>query len=358
MKKNYTLFILCLLLFTKVFSQHTILCPSQEFYIGIENSINIPNVITNGDGTVTLIHPEQYITDIFSNYIISDFYQTYPNGSSSLQKYYNILVDSKDLINELIDSVPSSVFLIGDPIESTTIDSNLINFLDGKYFQLTKYCGIADNMGEPCPEEIVPSDVNITVLFNYDAIDDLLLMNSYGLTTCGNSFSIALKGGTTSNTLQLWESSPHTSTETNFDDPCHNIENDLYSILDIGCFNSNIGNIVPTIDTENKTLMLFRNNQVFGYNTVTFSESFLSLNDTLFQQLKIYEVKGNPFLQLSHSESEPFYIEMFSITGSKTLNKTLFNTNEILIDNISTGLYFVRVINKNNQSKIFKFLKR
>lgn len=357
MKTTY-IFTVCLLFFTKGFSQHAVLCPSQEFYIAIENSINIPTITNNGDGTLTLTHPEQYITDIFSNYIISDFYQTFPHSSGALQKYYTILIDSKDLINELISSVPSDIFSIDAPIESTPINSSLINFLDGKHFRLTNYCGIADYYGKPCPEQTVPNDVNITVSFNYDNINNLLLMNSYGSTTCGNSFSIALKGGTNPNTLQLWESSLGTSNETNYEDPCHNIENGLYSILDIACNNFNYGDITPTIDTENKTLFLFRNNVVFGYNTVTFTQTYLSIKDSILEQLKVYEVNGNPFLQLSTSQSEPLFIEIYSITGSKTLEKTLFKPNEILIDELSIGLYFVKVSNKNNQYKILKFLKR
>lgn len=340
------------------YSQNATLCPAITDIIRVEDIDNVPVITDNGDGTISLTHPEQYITDIFANHVIYDFVQTFPNSSETLEKYYTLFYDEKDLILELNEFVPNDVFTVDIVYEYTPISQELIDFLDEKQFQLTHYCSIADNFGEPCPELSVPDDVIISVTFNYDAINDMMLMESYGLTDCGNSFSIALRGGTEPNTLQLWKSVPGVITETDYEtNPCHMIEDHLYSMLDISCSDVNWGNIIPTIDLENNTLFLYRQNMVFGYHTATFLEENLSVAEQIFKNLKLFQLEGNPYLQISNVYSQ-LYVEVASMTGSSVLERTPFETNKILIDYFSNGLYFIKVSNHRGDFKTFKYLKR
>lgn len=223
---------------------------------------------------------------------------------------------------------------------------------------MTHYCSIADNFGEFCPEEVVPQDVNISVTFNYDATNDMLLMESFGLTECGNSFAIALRGGAQFNTLQLWKSVPGVVTETDYEsNACHVIEEHLYSMLDIACSGINLGDIMPTINADDDTLFFYRQNMIFGYHTATFVEEILSVAEAPFENLRLYQLEGNPFLQISNAESQ-LYIEIISVTGSSILERMPFESNQISIDPYSNGLYFIKISDENANLKTFRFLKR
>lgn len=353
MKYNYLYVILFLFLLIPSFgfAQYTILCGLNK-YVYIKDQINIPIVTNNGDGTITLTHNEQYITDIFAKYVIYDFVKQ--SG-----KLYSIKCKSKDLLKEIKQTVPSEILSVDDVYNvSTPLSSNLIAFLDGKKFTLKKYCGIADDIWEAYPEKNVPNDFNLMVEFNYDSINDFLVLESFGLTPCGNSFSLALKGGTLDNTLQLWECTPTTITQTTSDQPCTSIENDLFSILDIACSNGNLGDIIPTINNEDNTLFLRRDNVIFGYNTVTFEESRLSIEELVLNNLKLYQIKGNPNLQISNTQNKEFYVEIFSVSGRIVMGKTRFERVGVPMDGLGKNLYFAKVFGKNNQYKVFKFIKQ
>lgn len=358
MRKKYIQCVILTIFSSILYGQNSVLCPTILDVIGIEDLNDLPVVTDNGDGTITIIHPEQYITDIFADHDIYDFFQTFPSTSGILEKYYTISHGEKDLIVELNESVPEDVFFIENHYEYTPISPELIDFLDEKTFRMTHYCSIADNFGQACPEEVVPEDVNISVTFNYDATNDLLLMESFGLTECGNSFSIALRGGTQSSTLQLWESVPGVITETNYENnACHIIEEHLYSMLDIACSGINVGDIIPTIDTDNNTFFLYRQNRIFGYHTATFVEENLSVSEVPFENMRLYQLEGNPYLQISNADGQ-FYLEIISVTGSSILERMPFETNQISIEQYSNGLYFIKISDEDDKFKTFKFLKR
>ncbi|MEE9409044.1 MAG: hypothetical protein V3V28_13330 [Polaribacter sp.] len=68
----------------------------------------MPSVQGNAiNNRVTLTHTENYITEIFSKYIIYGFEKAFPtNTSDVLKSYYTLKRHSKDLINELSVKVP------------------------------------------------------------------------------------------------------------------------------------------------------------------------------------------------------------------------------------------------------------
>ncbi len=74
MKKVYYLLVFLLFHTFNGTAQKPVLCSIQYEYVKIENPANIPSVTNNEDGTVTLTHQDQIITDIFANYTIYDFY--------------------------------------------------------------------------------------------------------------------------------------------------------------------------------------------------------------------------------------------------------------------------------------------
>ncbi|WP_299124972.1 hypothetical protein [uncultured Winogradskyella sp.] len=286
--KNY-FFSIVFILFALVGSaQQAVLCPLQKDYIKIENSDNIPTVTNNSDGTITLTHQDQTITDIFANYIIYDFYQAFPNSTGVLFEYYDIVHKNKDLINELYNTVSSDVFFIEYEYDFTPVSSNMIALLDGKTYKLSKFCSDIPEVGESCinNEQSVPDGFELKIEFNYDQNEDMIFAETVNISPCGNVFSIGLKGGVdeccypVDIALQLWETDLGISTETDYDSgPCHSIEQWLYSMLDIGCQVYNIGNIKIYPGDESGEIIIERETGVFSTDFMKFQEDNLSVDE-------------------------------------------------------------------------------
>lgn len=356
---SFQFLLVCLLLsFSFVFSQSTILCPEQTTYFKIDDATNIPNTTDNGDGTVTLTHIEPYITDIFSNHTLYNFYQTFPNSNGELSKYYSIAFETKDLIMALQAQIPPAVFLFDFTYETTPISDEIITFLNGKKFSLTKYCSDIPEVGETCTdnEQTVPIDFNLIIEFNYNPDTDVLFAESFGPTPCGNAFYIAFKGGSVANTLQLWQSTPFVTTETTSDNPCHNIESKLYHMLDINCSNFNLGNLIIYINSEENSFILERENMVFSTDLITFVAYSLSIEDYNVKNIKVYE--SNSYLFISSTNIKNVSIEIFTLSGQKIQSKVRYQDEEISTDGLSSGLYFIKIFDGITQFQTYKFIKR
>ncbi len=365
--KDLLIIISFLLSFNGIMSQETILCPLLKENIKIESTDDIPTITNNTDGTISLIHQDQNITNIFATYVIYDFYQSFPsaNPNGELIKYYTIVHKNKALINELYDYVSSDIYQIY-PYTYTSISSDLISFLDNKTFRLIKYCTDSTEGGLPCPEgeQSVPSDFELKIAFQYDSINDMMLIETVGTSSCGNSFSIALKGelndgiGTTDNRLQLWISSPGISTTTDYNEPCHDIENMLYSILDIGCQDGhNYGNIRFNIDTENSgEFILERENALFATDLLTFRDDELSIEDNTFQSIYPYITNNNPYLQITNPDNQNISVEIFNSLGQSIAYTKRFENNSVNLSRFNSGLYFIKLSDSNNQQKIHKLI--
>lgn len=370
MKKNYILVFVFLCFFKLNFAQQEILCPIQKSGFKIENLDDVPSISDNGDGTITVTHSEQYITDIFANYTVYNFYQTNPTGSVEAQMYYNIEFKSKSLINNLIDNITDGTFEFIDyyegevnHTETTIINPEIITALDNNTLELKKWLATSDgDICDPCPLYDVPDDFSLTINCSYNPDSNMLTLESNELTPCGNAFSIKLTGGNpneipdSENILQLWESIPGTSSSTSFSEPCHDIEKVLYSLLGIACFNMNYGNIQVIIDSNTNSIQFKRQNTVFGQHILEFSEANLTVEDFSLLEIKPFKTINNPYLQISNSKNQALSIEILSVSGQIIFEEQPFENNTVLLSNFSNGLYFIKIKTLNNQQKIFKFL--
>ena len=360
MVKNYFLIITALLCFDFSFTQTNTLCSPQIDYITIENISDVPTVSYNSDGTVNLTHPEQYITDIFSNYDIYDFYQSFPEST----EFYTIVHNSKDLINSIFDNVSSSIFEVQE-YPYSPIDPNLITLLDNKIYKLVYYCSDIPEVEETCEDNqvVVSNDFDLKIAFNYDSNLDIMNIETVNLSPCGNSFSVGMRGGyedftgTLDNKLQLWESELGISIESDVNDSCFHPEIMLYGLLDISCFEgSNVGNLIVYPGTNTGQIILERETAIFSTDFMVFKEDNLSIDDNTLSQMKPFKSVNNPFLQISNSENKKVSIEILSISGKIILTETTFETNSIELSNFAKGLYFIKLKTLNNQQKLFKFL--
>jgi len=373
MQKIYTFLIGFSILFFSGYSQENPLCPVLKIFVTISNADNVPTVTSNDDGTVTLTHPEQYITDIFANHIIYDFYQTYPGESFETQ--FTLGVKSKDLIVDLVNSVPSDIMSFSDgylnldqlPI-SSSINEEIVTFLDGQNFNITGISNSPEGSSCDSPCEIMdtPDDFDLEIAFNYDEYNDILYAQSTDITPCGNSFSLAFKGGNPiddfpelGTTLQIWESTPGQTTSSSYDLPCHNIELTLFNLFGLGCleYNLNLGNIELYLDPENNEITFGRPNAVFGYDAVRFSEANLSTKTDPFAKMYPYLKDGSTFLELSNSENHYVTVKILNLSGQIVVAEKQFEAHSIDVSALSNGLYLIKVSDIDNQQKAFKFLK-
>ncbi|OUR92613.1 hypothetical protein A9Q87_06110 [Flavobacteriales bacterium 34_180_T64] len=346
--------------------QNYVLCSIQNDYVIIESTDNIPAISDNGDGTITLTHQDQNITDIFAEYTIYNFYQAFPESNGELFKYYVISHGNKTLLNTLYNDVSSDIFFIDQEYPSITMSSNLINLLHNKTYKLIKYCSNIPEDGQYCEdnEQNIPDGFELKIAFNYDINDDIMYAESVGLSPCGNSFSIGLKGGHpdfnefTNDKLQLWKSTESVSSESNFSDPCHYIEEMLYSMLDIGCLEFHVGNLIIYNGIENGQIILERETGIFSTDFMTFENHNLSINESTLRQIKLFQLEANPYLQISGLENQLISIEIFNVSGQRIVSETPFEINSINISKFKKGLYFIKLSTSNNQQSVVKFLKK
>ncbi|MBC3758073.1 T9SS type A sorting domain-containing protein [Hyunsoonleella sp. SJ7] len=340
-------------------AQTNLLCPSivEGMYFKDE-----PLITENNDGTLTLTHPNQTVTEIFAKYKIFDFYEAW-----SSRKIYGVAFNSKDLVVEIEDKVAREImyisygFLSPYTYTSSTINAEIIEFLDGKKFSFNKYCDDIPGFGPDCSlnENSVPQDFSLQLTFDYDETEDILLARTDNLTPCGNSFSIKLKGGATDNTLTLWEVESGTASESTNEQPCYSIEQRLYSVLDITCIPSGaIGYIYVDLDIDNKVFTLERAFNVFTGTIVKFEEEVLSSKNFQLNDIEFFETRANSYLHISNMPHQPLYTEMHTITGQKIRKRQILVDNKIPINTLSSGLYLLKISNKENHFKVFKFIKR
>ena len=329
MRKNY-IFLFCFIgLFFSGNTQEAVLCPVQTVEFYIEDISDVPTITTNDDGTITLTHPEQYITDIFSNHIIYDFYRTYPSSTSeALKKAYTIGFKSKDLIVNLLENVPLEVFKIYDensgdleiPINST-LNPIIVDALDNKTFRLVGMINDGESCYGDCPFNEVPEAFKLDISFNYDEENSILNVETVNETPCGNTFSIGLQGGNpagipnSENTLQLWESRPNSSSTSNTPDDCSYFEFILFNVFNVGCEYYSYGNIDFIKNTSENYISFGRSNFIFGYDTLRFTEANLSVNDFGINKMYPFQAEGNPYLQLLNSENKTLCIEISNLSG-------------------------------------------
>ncbi|MFI1771938.1 T9SS type A sorting domain-containing protein [Thalassobellus citreus] len=359
MKISYFKLVIILFISSLGFSQKPLLRSGIDYYFSIENNINVPTVNKNNDGTITLTHQEQYITDIFAKYEIYDFHLTNPDSS---QKRFTINFNSKDLINELAQNVPDEVFYNLGSFKTSAISQDIITALDGLNFDVMKYMSNYDELCGDCPiVHEVPDDFKLSVTFNYNIEKDVLYMKSNGVSPCGNEFYITLKGGNPdngTNRLQLWESNSISTTISDNSQPCNNIEYTLYSILGIYNNGYSSGNFKTSINSETNHIDLYlTDDPIAGSHHIELSEEKLSITDELFKQIKPFQTKENPYLQISNIGNQNIHIDIYSITGQKIISNKIFKNNSIDISNFQKGVYLIKLSNTNKQQKVFKFLK-
>ncbi|MEM6515795.1 MAG: T9SS type A sorting domain-containing protein [Bacteroidota bacterium] len=355
-------------------SQEDVICSAPDARIYFSSADNIPEVSTNSDGTVTLTSSDENLTDIFNNYVIYDFYRTYPDSSSDFfSKIYTIIFETKDLIEDLLFNVSSEdyEFFEGEfydlslPIRNP-IDASTITALDNKTFELIAYQNVFDGCDGDCGFIQLSGDDNLLIEFNYDETQDLILAESITETPCGNDFAFALAGGNpqgftnTDNQLQLWQAENLSATMVNFNDPCYHLEFTINNILDIGCNDTyNYGNITLNVDAnlEEGEMSLRRLNAIFGFDVLLFTEADLSVEEKPMKNLFFFEQEGNPYLQISNL-NEQTELQIFDLSGRVCLEQQKFQNNKIDVSHLESGLYLINTVGMNNQQKIVKFLKK
>lgn len=346
MKKTITLILLILFVSNNLCSQES--CIYQSFIIKIENSVNVPTSSFNStNNTITLTHSEQYITDIFSKYIIYKFEEAFPDTTSEvLKKYYRIYCASKDLINELNIEVPDDIFFFETIYEGESIDNTITNFFSTeKVYSLKEYITTSD--GTPCTFDCslnpVPEDLNITIKIFYDTIKEQLILENAETTSCGNSFKFQFKKPMNSleNDMIIWEAiSNNPCFDSSVSDICE-LESLFFETL-LGNFN---------LITNEESFRINAMNAIFGENVFSFEQKSLSLNDSELKKSIIITpnpIKDNITLIAVSENIVISKIAVYNYSGKEVIkSENAFNSIDVSL--LSSGIYFLQVITTSGQ---------
>ena len=367
------LLVLIFLVFcANLYAQEQLLCPWLETSIKIENEEDILLVTTNGDGTLTLTHPtDEDITNIFNGFDIFVFERTFPNAQSEeLVKWHTLGANSKQVFSNLRDNVPDTVYTGYEFIGlDTAINSDFIDLVDGREFRLSRAISTTDI--DPCDIDCepvtVPLEINITVGFSYNPDTDLLTMESTEETSCGNSFSINLSGGVDFEdasfddfTLQTWAVNSGTQSIVDFDEACFQTELLFYNLFTIYCANNGSENPNFRVVNINSAgiFQLVQRNPFFGEDRLEFRDVQLSIEENFLENIYVYQIKNNPFLQIHNPNGQQLSLEVFDILGRQIVEKTNSFEDIQLAQLDSKSLYLVRISDTSINSKVFKFIKR
>ncbi|WP_223034787.1 T9SS type A sorting domain-containing protein [Hanstruepera marina] len=344
------------------FSQNPILCPHLSDTFKISESSNVPTITENDDGTIMLISPQQYITDIFNNYSIYGFERSFPTADSEpLSQYYTIFFENKDLIVDLYHNVPSEIFEFNYDDETvptiTTIDQNIIDNLNGKTFYLKSRC-FTGSGGLTCEntEEETPEDMIILLEFNYDSSTELLNISSPEITPCGNSFNIDYTGKT-HNQISIWNSVPeiiNESYETPYPD-CHAFESSLYRILGVTC-DANLYEFM-NYSYNNNELTLSKETGLEAIEYLKFEDYSLSTPSNNLDNIQLITPSNSEQIYFKNMKDSSYQFEIFDVSGKSFINSTIYGKDKISINQLPKGLYFIR-LNNSKSKKVFKFIKK
>ena len=336
-------------------SQSAEFCPIQKEYLRFDNIENLPEVTYNSDGTVNLTFAQGAINTILSEHVVYDFYQTYPNSTTELGKYYTLEYQNKDLINDLYENVSTSFFEIQSEYPFNKINSDLIDFLDGRKMEFLRY--YENELGDECPEcplESVSEDFNLVINFDYNEITDILEISTEGITPCGNSFSIGLKATELDDThLQLWSSLPP---ETLSSESCEEIEGLLYNIFGISCTEA-VESIWTTVNEDNGTLRLSRLSGTFGRYIAEFEDYTLVNTRQGLLEISIHYNQKLENLKVN-SHQKHISLTVFSLTGQKILQRKFDETGVFSLKFLPSGMYLVDVSARSGSNKRMKILKK
>lgn len=343
-------------------AQSTNTCPFIRNSIKIENTEDIPAVETNDDGTLMLTFEDVDITNIFSNYSIYEFYQTFPTGSQNAQKYYTLNSNSYDLGNEIASVVDANIMTVSYVFETSPLSQNIIDVFSNKVLTYTKYCSDIPEANESCNnnEMQVPPDFSLVLETHYDEVNDVIVMQSQGLTPCENTIEIGFKAGVDSaDNLFLWNATAGSvNTEIENTASCNYAETFLMDMFGIGCFeNSHYGDLFFQVNNEDGTIRFQRETTIFSSDISTFTFSSLGVDDFQpLENLKLVKLNDNQ-AKLIDLKTLDYELTMYDLSGKVLKKSYIDNSNLIDISRLSKGLYLFKITLPNKESKVIKFLK-
>jgi len=317
------------------------ICLVQEFTIIIDDTANVPTVIDNSDNTVTVVHSEQYITDIFANYKVYSFGRMFPDETSgTLTRWYKIECENRSLINELYANVPSTIMSINNNYEGYSISQGLRDFFDGQRFRFSEYNSTTDGaqctIG--CPLDPVPSDFDLLVDFSYDTQNDELVMTTVNATPCGTEFRFSLRERTSTEGegLILWTSEKQ---------PCFNPDATSNCIIENVLYRSLFDHGLPT-DLEiinNEDFKITTPNAIFGEYNVLFTREVLSTESfTLDKEIQIHPNPIDDHIQIKADNISIQKVSVFNLLGKRVLISNQ-NTKSIDASQLQSGIYLCRI---------------
>jgi len=363
MKKLFFIIVL-LVSYQNSNSQNPVVCPYFEEFIRIENSNYIPTIENNIDGTVNLEFDDPELTSIFAEYIIGDFHQLNPDGSESMKKIYRINCNSRELLNDIDENIEVSI-INANPYVQPDMPQEIIEQLDNQTLEYKKYC--TDNQAvfeEWCDFNInpIPDSFNLILNTHYDVERDMIIMQSQGLTPCGNNLELGFKAGTTSwnPSLFLWYiNSSVVNNDVQVPFNYLNAEKFLMNMLGVGCENTmHYGDllVVEPMGIDDSFVDFARDTDFAVNDRVSFQYSTLNVTKGTPITASIIKL-NNVQAKITGLDSSDFILKVYDLSGKKMTIARDKDSNIIDISKLSKGLYFFQISYMNNNLAPLKFLK-
>ncbi|GEQ86094.1 hypothetical protein ULMS_16020 [Patiriisocius marinistellae] len=314
-----------------------------------------------------MTHADPLINNVFEGYELSQFEQSFPSSSNpELLKFYTIGYNSKELFLDIGSSL-SGRFIFDNPAPVNEILSSIIDFVDGKEFNLDGFYQVSDidPCSSDCPFVMVSNEFYTRVAFEYDAAAQLLTMETVDVTSCGNQFSISFAGpndiggsGEFQN-AQTWRIDSFDVGANNQGDECFNVESTLFSLFELACNELPDGQLGIITRTATDELILKKDNVFGGELAVLLRDASLSVDENQLDNVIVFETENNPYLQVENKTNRELDLRIFDLNGREVIGKTALINNTINITALQKGTLYLISLNDNfGDRNTIKFIKQ
>ncbi len=161
------------------------------------------------------------------------------------------------------------------------------------------------------------------------------------------------------------------------------LENGNFTITDIGItlggcvFDENISNPQSVMSFENKLYSFYSNESIFNYdiieessshsqtltitdingNKAIYSNKRLSSKDFVQSHVSVFPIPAKEELTISSIHVSPLKFQIFDFSRKIVMAKQLLSSNSINVEKLPTGIYFIRIENKQGSTIVKKITK-
>lgn len=281
-----------------------------------------------------------------------------------MKKIYSISCNSREPLNDINENIEVSI-ISAKPYVQPEMPQSIIDQLDNRTLEYKKYC--IDNQAvfeEWCDflKNPIPDSFNLIFNTKYNVEKDMIILQSQGLTPCGNNLELGFKAGTTSWNPSLFLWSINSSVVNNDVQVPFNYldaEKFLMNMLGVGCENTtHYGDllVVGPMEIDDSFIDFARDTDIAINDRVSFQYSTLNVDKGTTITAGIIKL-NNVQVKITGLDSSDYILKVYDLSGKEMIVAREGDSNIIDISKLSNGLYFFQISYMNNNLALLKFLK-